>query len=362
MKIAFITTTFEHTPNGPSKFARLLYQFSMQQERSLVIFTEDISSDTPNVVKVNIPAYFNFSGVGFLFRLFKYFFEINKQRDIDIIVANNTMYGFLFNLLTHKKVIGFINDDQHINIRPSLKYSTIRSFIFSRFEKFALKRNQVTFVNSKYLKEALNRLYGLNNNALSILYKGIEMDDSPPLNLQKHKNDEVFHILFVKTNFKMGGLMTLLKGIHNLPNIHLDIVTSEAVKKSSEFKWIQDLNSVNLYHNLPQEKVFQLMQKAHCLCIPAVKEALGVANMEGMLHSCVILSTEVGGIPEVLNYGDAGMLIPEGDFVALREKMLLLQANREERERFVKNGYEFVKRFSIHHSIKTFYEVVEGEM
>lgn len=359
MNIAFLTTTFENTTNGPAKFARLINKHPGVDNKNVVIFTEDVRGDKQDVVKVVIPSFLNFSGVGFLYRLFAYFFKVVKYPGVEVVVSNNTMYGFLFHLFSKKKVVGFINDDQHVVPAFQLNYSALRSFVFSKLEKFALRRNEITVVNSKHLNTTLSSAYEVPSNKIFTLYKGIEIDESSRLNLKKHDQDEVFRVLFVKTNYKIGGLEYLLKAIEGLKGVHLDIVTSPRVKKSRLIKLARNCESVKFYHSLPQDSVFELMDQAHCLCIPSEKEALGVANMEGMYHGCAILSTNVGGIPEVLNYGKAGILVPFGDEKTLREKLLFLKSNKEVRKDYVREGFKAVQRFSIQNSIQSFYEMLD---
>ncbi|MCF6298177.1 MAG: hypothetical protein L3J08_09400, partial [Flavobacteriaceae bacterium] len=287
-KIAFITTTFENTTNGPSKFARLLYEDNLNNDKRIVFYTEDTSIYNELLFKVKIPKFINLSGIGFIYRLYKYFNEVVKNKKNDTVIVNNTMYGFLFNLLTNKKVIGFINDDEHIGFKKQFTYKTIRSSIFSKFEKHGLKNNKFTIVNSIYLKNRIESHYKTKKFPIKILYKGISIDKE--LNLQKHDNDKILNILFVKTNFNLGGLSILLKAVEEMKDIHLDIVTSEMIKTKKEHELIKKLYSYTLYHKLSQYKVFELMSNAHCLCIPSNKEALGVANMEGMIHSCLVIS------------------------------------------------------------------------
>lgn len=355
-KIAFITTTFENTTNGPSKFAKLLHEDALKFNKNIIFYTEDTTSfNSEYIFKVNIPKNINIVGLGFIYRVVKYFDEVSKNKDIGIVVVNNTMYGFLFYFFSNKNVIGFINDDEHIGFKWELSYKTIRSYIFSIFERFSLRKNKLTIANSFFLKKRITNFYKKEFN-IKVLYKGIKMDEE--LNLQKHNQDSVFKILFVKTNFNIGGLSTLLKALKGVKNVHLDIVTSQLVMNADELKMIKKIDSYNLYHKLPQNKVFGLMKKAHCFCTPSRKEALGVANMEAMLYSCLVIGTNVGGIPEVLNYGKVGVIIEKDDAFSLREKIEFIKKNRNLRKRMVINAHEHVKKFSINESIINFYKII----
>lgn len=357
MKTAFLTTTFNNTTNGPAKFARLLYEDSILKEKNIIFFTEDVSEENQSIVRVKIPKWLDIPGIGFLYRLFRYYFTVMKHGNIDVVVCNNMMYCFLFNLLTKKKTVGFINDNEHLKKLKSINYLSIRSFIFSLFEKFNLNRNTKTIVNSNFLKNEIEKHFDKKYTNLEVLYKGIEIN--AVLDIKKHYDDKIFQILFVKTNYKIGGLLTLLKAVENIDNIQLDIVTSERIINDPAFN---DLFTENMifHHKLKQEEVFRLMKKAHCLCIPSNKEALGVANMEGMLYSCAIISTNVGGIPEVLDFGNNGIMINPNNYLSLRDNIEFLKNNRNLRIEMVKKGYGFVKNFSIKNTLNSFYQLTNA--
>jgi len=66
------------------------------------------------------------------------------------------------------------------------------------------------------------------------------------------------------------------------------------------------------------------------LVIPSFTEGLPMVLLEAMQARCPVVATSVGGIPEVLDYGNAGFLIPRGDPVALfRELAELLETTEQ---------------------------------
>ncbi len=356
MRIAFITTTFENTTNGPAKFARLLYDYSIANSKEVIFFTEDTKSSNKNVIKVHIPNWIDKPGIGFIYRSFKYFLAVRKMTSIEIVVSNNTMYNFLFNLLSNKKCVGFINDNEHFIRKKEITYASVRSTIFSFFEKFNLERNEITILNSKFLKEEIERISKKEYN-LKILYKGIQTGEI--LDLTKHENDKILNILFVKTNYNAGGLNTLLRAVKDLENIHLNIVTSKNILNEPMMSLLNGVNySYQLHHKLSQKEVFLLMKKSHLVCVPSFFEALGVVNMEAMLHSCAVISTNVGGIPEVLDEGRAGIMIEPNDFETLEKEIRNIHKNRDDRKVMIKYGHEFVQKFSINNTTANFFKII----
>jgi|AntDeeMetagen134_2_1112570.scaffolds.fasta_scaffold02853_2 glycosyltransferase involved in cell wall biosynthesis len=74
----------------------------------------------------------------------------------------------------------------------------------------------------------------------------------------------------------------------------------------------------------------ELLDEADALVIPSFTEGLPMVLLEAMQARCPVVATSVGGIPEVLDYGNAGFLIPRGDPVALfRELAELLETTEQ---------------------------------
>jgi alpha-maltose-1-phosphate synthase len=45
-------------------------------------------------------------------------------------------------------------------------------------------------------------------------------------------------------------------------------------------------------------------------CCPSVYEPLGIVNLEAMACETAVVASNVGGIPEVVDHGETGLLVP----------------------------------------------------
>jgi glycosyltransferase involved in cell wall biosynthesis len=63
--------------------------------------------------------------------------------------------------------------------------------------------------------------------------------------------------------------------------------------------------------------------------LSSTTEGLPLVIPEAMAAALPIVSTSVGGIPDVIEEGKFGFLVPSGDAAALREKLLVLLNDRE---------------------------------
>jgi starch synthase len=68
---------------------------------------------------------------------------------------------------------------------------------------------------------------------------------------------------------------------------------------------------------LPRPSVIQLLTHALAFVCPSVYEPLGIVNLEAMACGTAVVASRVGGIPEVVDDGVTGLLVPPDDPAAL---------------------------------------------
>jgi len=63
------------------------------------------------------------------------------------------------------------------------------------------------------------------------------------------------------------------------------------------------------------------MAEASIFVQPSLEEALGLALQEAIYHGCPAIGTRVGGIPEVIDDGVTGLLVPPGCVASLSQAL-----------------------------------------
>jgi alpha-maltose-1-phosphate synthase len=61
---------------------------------------------------------------------------------------------------------------------------------------------------------------------------------------------------------------------------------------------------------LPRDDVVQILSHATVFLCPSIYEPLGIVNLEAMACETAVVATSTGGIPEVVEDGETGLLVP----------------------------------------------------
>jgi alpha-maltose-1-phosphate synthase len=72
---------------------------------------------------------------------------------------------------------------------------------------------------------------------------------------------------------------------------------------------------------LPKHDIIQLLSHALAFVCPSVYEPLGIVNLEAMACATAVVASRVGGIPEVVDDGETGLLVPPEDPAALADAL-----------------------------------------
>jgi glycosyltransferase involved in cell wall biosynthesis len=100
-----------------------------------------------------------------------------------------------------------------------------------------------------------------------------------------------------------------------------------------------------LDHVEPASAYRGVIRKARALVLPSEWEAFGLVLLDAMAAGTPVVATAVGGVPELLESGRCGRLVPYGDPNALAAALRSVSADPGETERMRSAALEKVRRF-----------------
>jgi glycosyltransferase involved in cell wall biosynthesis len=85
-------------------------------------------------------------------------------------------------------------------------------------------------------------------------------------------------------------------------------------------------------HHIPNEMVAELFQKASVVVLPYIEASQSGVIPVAYAFGKPVVATNVGGIPDVVDHGETGYLVPPRDKVRLAEAVITLLKDRQLRE------------------------------
>lgn len=112
------------------------------------------------------------------------------------------------------------------------------------------------------------------------------------------------HLLHAARSLDPAAQLVLCAGAPDTPEIAAEVsgLVEELRGVRDRVVWIEEM--------LPRREVIQILTHARVFVCPSVYEPMGIVNLEAMACRTAVVATATGGIPEVVEDGVSGLLVP----------------------------------------------------
>ena len=109
-------------------------------------------------------------------------------------------------------------------------------------------------------------------------------------------------------------------------------------------------------------QVYQILCYSDLFILPSASESFGLAALEAMMMRVPVISTNVGGLPEVNIEGESGYLFELGDVEGMAQKSIALLNDEQKLEIMKDRAYTLAKRFDIETVVNQYITVYKAAL
>lgn len=302
-------------------------------------FYNEIINKTNNTFTILTLPYEKSSVLMYFIKTIRY---INSN-DIEIIHAHgafSSLVGTICGKVKRKKVITTIHGRADFDRNQGIKAK-----IYKTMESLLYKYNEYYLTVSEDLKRYMV-LKGLKEEKILVMHNGIctKMETENHINYKEKffkKND--FMIVSVGRLTKVKGHIYLLEALKRLKSSHIEVkclIVGEGElqqyirEKISEYNLEDNVKLIGFIKNIDD-----IMMCCDAVVMTSLMEGLPLTILEAFRNSAIVLAPRVGGIPEVINNEENGLLYNPLDIDELTDKLIKIKENKYDLDGIRKNAF-----------------------
>lgn len=304
---------------------------------------EDLTHDSGAPNKIRNPLY--------IFIAFFYIFfgsiavaRLSRKENWDVIHVNwpfpHGIFGYIAKKLCNAPMISTFHGAE---LLLSQKFSFVKLFL-----RHAVHNSEAVTSNSSFTASELKKLIDTD---VSVIPYGVTISTVA----NDGSNGEEKYILFAGRLIKRKGVIYLIEAMKDVTrafNIKLYIV-GDGVEKHGLEERVKELglqDSILFLGIVSNETLGNLYSNCIAFVLPAIvddrgdTEGLGIVLIEALMYKRPVIASSVGGIVDIVQNNQTGLLVPEKDSAALKEAITKILREPELGNNLGKMGAEFVEK------------------
>lgn len=280
--------------------------------------------------------------------------EIIEREHVDVVHARSRVPGWLAWLAARKTGRPFV--------------TTCHGYYSAHLLSRIMGWGKRVIVISRIVGRHMVDHFGVSPDRIRLVHRGVDLAQFK--NVQRPARDakKPFRVINVGRLSPIKGHIEFLKAVHLLrrevPNLEVWIVGSEGKGKHKYTDLIHEtIRQLNLEAiiKMPgtRRDIPELLAQSDALVLSTlVPEAFGRVVIEAGAVGTPAVSTKVGGVLDIIDDGENGLLVPPGDSEAMARALLYLYHHPEAAEQYAAKLREKVeKNFSLDQMIDKTIEV-----
>ena len=178
--------------------------------------------------------------------------------------------------------------------------------------KLIMQKSSTIIALSPSIAAHIANNLALNN--VKVCMNGIAVPDIKTLDLSEKYIQAPLRILFLSNLMQEKGIFELLEAVAQLNDngLHLHLDIAGAIEPSINAclsKVLQEYPNCFTYHGIVQgETKIKLLRESAIFCLPSYDEGIPLSILEAYAYGCIVIATNVGGIPDIFCEKENGYL------------------------------------------------------
>jgi len=224
---------------------------------------------------------------------------------------------------------------------------------FAPVVAFSINKSDGVTAVSKYLRKQTKEHFKINNE-IEVIYNFIDFDRFKKVNKDHFKKliaPDGERILTHVSNFRkvkrVEDVIQVFKRVYEEVPSKLLLIGDGPERQNLE----ELCREIGLCHEIrflgKQDAVEELLAISDLFIIPSANESFGLAALEAMACEVPVISSNVGGLPEVNIHGETGYLSDVGNVDEMAENAIRILKDESILQKFRKNALAQARRFDI---------------
>ena len=351
MRILICTGIYPPDIGGPATYSKLLFDELPKRGFEVKILSFGVVRNLPKIIR----------------HIFYFFKVLKAGKNADIIFAQDPVSvglpSCLASFFLRKRFILKVVGDyaweqfQAQNAKRKTKNNNSKFEILEEFqnkkydfitelrrkiERWVAKKADKIIVPSEYLKKIV-LMWGVRKEKISVVYNACDVQDIDISREEARKKLGLSGFVLVSV-----GRPVSWKGFDLLKEIEPEIQ-----------KEIPEAKLVILEH-APHKQVLEHLRAGDLFVLNTGYEGLSHQILEAMAIGIPVITTNVGGNPELIQNNESGILVEYNNKEQLKNAILELYKNKDLRDKFVKNAKEKIKEFSKEKMLKETIKILQS--
>ena len=361
MKLLIFSPYYPPHTGGLENFTDELNKYLDKQDVLITVFTPHLPCVGPekevrfrNVRIIRFPAFEIVSNYPlpkfWTSRFWTLFFSLFKE-DFDITIAETRFFAtsviaFIYAKIKGTKLVNIEHGSAFVELSSKFKNKVAKLYDLS-FGRLVLRMSDGNIA----ISQAVSKFVGKFDKRIApVIYRGLDLtkigDIAPDLELKNNSHGKII-IAFVGRLYKWKGVENSIKAVLNLPSEIKQKVIFIIAGDGEDYDHLRKLadESVIFWGNVPNDKAIGLLKVSDIFIHSALPGGgLSTSLLEAMYCRCAVIATPNEGAREVIVDQENGLLINESNSNLIKEKIIELYNNKNEREEYARNAKAAVEK------------------